>query len=128
VNPHARILFVVTAVFEMSTGISLVAAPSMAAGLLMGSSLDTGAGTTVGRIAGAALCSLGILCWLARNDEKSPAALGIVTGLLIYNVAAVAVLVSAGVAIGPTGSALWPAVVLHTGLAGWCVLCLRTTH
>ena len=41
--------------------------------------------------------------------------------MLLYAVAAVAVLAFAGVAFGLRGVALWPAVVLHGVMAVWCV-------
>ena len=31
----------------------------------------------------------------------------------------------AGLAVQMAGAALWPAVVLHTVLTIWCILCLR---
>ena len=45
---------------------------------------------------------------------------------LLYNVAAVAVLVFAGIGFGLHGVPLWPAVVLHSVMTIWCVVSLRT--
>ena len=39
----------------------------------------------VARIAGAALLSLGVACWLARKDDRSPAATAIIAATLLYN-------------------------------------------
>ena len=44
--------------------------------------------------------------------------------MLIYDVAAAALLAYAGLVLNMVGLALWPAVVLHAALAGWCVVCL----
>ena len=45
--------------------------------------------------------------------------------MLLYDVAAVAILAFAGFGFGLHGVALWPAVVLHAVLTVWCVACLR---
>ena len=42
--------------------------------------------------------------------------------MLIYDVAAAALLAYAGLALSLVGIALWPAVVLHAALAVWCVV------
>ena len=119
-------LLTVTAGIEAATGLALLGLPSLVVSLLLGGSLDTPAALVVARVTGAALLSLGVACWLARNDEKSRAAVGVVTAMLMYNVAAVAVLAYAGIGLGLSGIGLWPAVLLHAALAVWCIACLRT--
>jgi len=118
-----KILLIVTAVLEAATGLALVLSPSMPASLLLGASLDT-PGLVVARVAGAALLALAAACWLERNDPQSRAATGLIAAILLYNLAAVAVLVHAGLGLGLSGIGLWPAVVLHAVLGVWCVACL----
>ena len=118
-------LLKLTAIIEAATGLGLMAVPSVVARLLLGSPLDTSAAVMLGRIAGAALLALGVACWLARDDTQSRAARGLVVAILIYNIAATAVLAFAGIALGLHGVALWPAVVLHAAMGVWCVACLR---
>jgi hypothetical protein len=122
----ARNLLIVSAVAEMSIGVTLLLSPSLVAGLLLGASLETAAAVVVGRMTGAALLSLGGACWLARNDGPSRAVRGLVVAMLLYNGAAVAVLANAGAAMRLAGVLMWPTVALHGALAIWCVECVRT--
>jgi len=118
-------LLIVTAAAETAIGLALLGLPSVVASLLLGGSLDTPAALVVARVTGAALISLGVACWLARNDQPSRAAAGLIAALLLYNAAALAVLVHAGLGLGLSGIGLWPAVLLHAALAIWCVACIR---
>jgi hypothetical protein len=122
----ARNLLVVTALAEAGVGLTLLLSPPFVAGLLLGVSLDAPAALIVGRIAGAALLSLGGACWLARDDGPSRARRGLVAAMLLYNCAAGAVLAAAAAGVRPIGVLMWPAVALHAVLALWCVACLRT--
>ncbi len=119
-------LLTLTAVIELGAGVAFLCCPLTTVKLLLGSSLDTPAALTVGRVAGAALLALGAACWLARLDGQSRAATGLVAAMLLYNLAAVAILPSAGISSGLVGVALWPAVVLHAAMAVWCIACLRS--
>ena len=122
----ARNLLVVTTLAEAGVGLTLLLSPPFVAGLLLGVSLDAPAALIVGRIAGAALLSLGGACWLARDDGPSRARRGLVAAVLLYNCAAGAVLASAAAGVGLVGVLMWPAVALHAVLAVWCIACLRS--
>ena len=121
-----NLLFTVMALIEGAAGIALLVVPSAAVSMLLGVPLDTPAGLVVGRIAGAALVALGLSCWGARRDEHNRAANGIVSAMLLYNVAAAVVLAHAGLGWRLTGVGLWPAVVLHALLGVWCLACKKT--
>jgi len=116
----ARKLLIVTALVETPIGLMLLSSPPLVAGLLLGASLDPPAALIVGRIAGAALLSLGVACWLARDDGPRLALRGLIAAMLLYNCAAVAVLAHAGAVVGLVGVLMWPAVALHAALAFWC--------
>ena len=122
----ARTLLMVTALAEAGVGLTLLLSPPLVARLLLGVPLDTPAALIVGRIAGAALLSLAIACWLARDDGSSRGARGVVLAMLLYNSAAGAVLANAAAAIRLVGVLMWPAVALHAVFALWCIACLRT--
>jgi len=118
-------LLIVTGAIEAATGLALFGLPSLAVSLLLGGSLEAPAALVLARVTGAALFALGVACLLARNDSKSGAAAGVVTAMLLYNVAAASVLVYASVGVGLSGIGLWPAFLLHAALAIWCIACLR---
>jgi hypothetical protein len=120
-----KYLLIVTAFGEVGTGLLSLFLPAVLLALLLGASPAAPEAVFVGRIAGAALLAIGVACWLARNDHSSPAHLGLLTAVLIYDVAAAALLTYAGLVLSMVGIALWPAVVLHTALTVWCVVCLR---
>jgi len=118
-------LLVLTAVLEAATGVALLAAPVMVVSLLLGESLDAPGALVIARVTGAAMLSLGLACWLARDDGQTRPGRGIVTAMLVYNVVVAAVLAYVGVMLDLTGIGLWPAAGTHTALAVWCAASLR---
>ncbi|MGP0065134.1 MAG: hypothetical protein ACLQGP_16240 [Isosphaeraceae bacterium] len=125
---HSRYLLIVTAAVEIGAGLPLAIWPSGPVALLTGSTSSAIEAMTIGRIAGAALISLGTACWLSRNDDRSLAARGLIAALLVYNTGAIAILTDTGIVSERVGVAVWPGVLLHTALACWCIACLRTSR
>jgi hypothetical protein len=118
-------LFIVTAVLEAGTALLLLFVPAVPLTLLLGLEQAAPEALLVARVAGVALLAIGVACWLARGDERSAARVGLLIGILIYDIGAAALLVYAGLGLGMAVLALWPAVVIHVALAVWGVLSLR---
>jgi hypothetical protein len=123
-----RTLLATTAVLEAVPGLGLVALPSAVASLMLGAPLEAPAAVAVARIAGLALLTLGVACWLARHDDRSPSAKGLVGAMVLYNVGVIAVLVYCAVGAETAGIALWPTVAAHAALGLWCIARLRGAH
>jgi hypothetical protein len=117
-------LLIITAVFESLTGLALLASPARAGMSLTRAAIDSAAGITIARVAGAAMLAIGVACWLARDHGHTPAGQALISGLLVYNLAAAAVLGFAGIASATNGAAIWPGTAAHVGLAALCIAAL----
>jgi hypothetical protein len=120
-------LFVVTALLEGGAGLAVLGSPVLATWLLLGVRTPSSEALLLGRIGGAGLLAIGVVCWFARDDRGSPAGNGLLRGLLVYNAGACAALVLAGSASSVVGVALWPGVGLHIVMSIWCALSLRAS-
>jgi hypothetical protein len=120
-----KTLLTTTAVIEFGAGLALVCCPSAMATFLLGAPIEGPAALTVARVGGAGLLALSVACWHARGDANSRAAIGLVAGMLLYNLATVSTLTYAGIGLRLHGVALWPGVALHALMAVWCLKCLR---
>ncbi|OAI42884.1 hypothetical protein AYO41_03285 [Verrucomicrobia bacterium SCGC AG-212-E04] len=120
-----KMLHTISALIEVGAGLALLIFPSEFATLAAGAPLETPVALTVARLGGSGLIALAVACWLARDDWRSRAALGLVVAMLFYNFAAVVVLSQAGLGLHLHGPLLWPAVILHAIMAIWCGLSLR---
>src|SRR6185295_14403151 len=123
-----KLLLIFTAIVEGVAGLALLVIPTIAISMLLGVPVDTPVGLAAGRIAGAALIALAIACWQVRNGERGGPATGVIEAMLFYNFAAAMVLVYAGTRLKLSSTFLWPAIVLHLVLGGWCLLSLWFTH
>lgn len=116
-------LLIITGVLEIVTGMALIGVPSEVARILLGVPLADPVGQTVARVAGAALVSIGVGCLVSRNSDPR-AARTILLSLVIYNGFVVIVLIRAFAIDHMRGIGLWPAAILHTALALWCIACV----
>jgi len=115
-----KLLLMIMAVLEGIVGLGLFLVPVLVVSALLNTPLDTPGGLVAARLAGAAIIGLAISCWQARDAEHSGAALGIVSAMLFYNIAAAALLAYGGVRLGLQSFFIWPTIVLHSALALWC--------
>lgn len=125
VRSKLKWLLLVTAIVELGAGAMLLLVPSLTTELLLGAGLAAAESAIVGRVAGAALLSIGLNCWLERRRDPSSPPVGLLVGLLLYNLAIALLFVDAAVQFELSGVALWPACIAHVLLFGWCVACLR---
>lgn len=123
---RATSLLIVSALIELTAGITLLIAPGALTRLLVGAGLDSPEAVLVARIAGAALLAIGLSCGVDR-DPGSPRK-GLVAGLSAYNAFVVILLARAGIVDKMHGLGLWPAIVLHAILLAWCLVLLQSTH
>jgi hypothetical protein len=63
-----KTLFIMTALIEGMTGAVFLVLPDLLLSVLIGVSLDAQVGLVIGRLSGAAVLSLSLVCWLARYD------------------------------------------------------------
>ena len=117
-------LMTVTAFVETATGLLLLIWPALIFALLFGWRQVAPDTLLIGRVAGAGVISIGVASWPARRDTRTPGELGVLAGVLTYNVLAALLLAFAGAGLKMAGVLLWPAVVYHVALAAWCVACL----
>jgi hypothetical protein len=118
-------LLIATALIEVAAGLALLLFPSQATSLLFGSPLSTPTSLLVARLAGVALLTLGVACWLGRSEEKGRTGNALVGAMLVYNTAVAALISYARIGIGLIALLLWPAVLLHAVMAIWCITFLR---
>ncbi|MBD9650227.1 hypothetical protein IB267_17920 [Ensifer sp. ENS09] len=120
---YSKLLLSVTGVVEAATGLALMLAPALLVQVLLGAAPDSPVGTTAARVAGAAVFSLAVVCWFARDDLSGKSAKGLLTAMLFYNFAVVAILALEWLRTGISGIALWPVVAGHIALGAWSLAC-----
>jgi len=118
--------FMASAVMEAALGLALLVTPTLVITLLLaGPAAHTD--VAFGRLAGAALLSLGTACWWARADTGGTASRALVTGMSVYNATVIAVVLTGS--FGPLGRPiLWAVTLLHGAMAAWCVSLLRSAR
>lgn len=115
-------LLIVTAVFEALTGLGLITMPAFLSSILLGVTITENVGIVVAMVAGGALISIAINCWLSRESKNAVAT---VKSLLFYNIATTAVLAYGALFFKLNGLGLWLATIAHITLAIWCIMLMQ---
>ena len=116
-------LLAVTALLEGVTGLGLATVPSLVVSILLGTSFTDPAAILIGRLAGAALITIAIACWLSRDNTLSPV---MVKTMVCYNIFATTLLGYSVFVEKICGPGLWPAVIIHSALLVWSLSSLRS--
>jgi len=114
-------LLIVTAVGEAGAGLALLVVPAPVLAWLFGWHQPAPEILVIARWAGAGTLGLAIASWRARHDRRTPAQIGLVTGLLFFNVVLAVMFAYTGAVMGMAGVLLWPAVAFHVLMAAWCL-------
>ncbi|HEY2714464.1 MAG TPA: hypothetical protein VGI60_18275 [Chthoniobacterales bacterium] len=117
-------LLLATALIEAGAGLALLTCSSGFTQLLLALPLEGAVGTAVARVGGLGLLTLSVAAWFASQDSQSHAARGLVTAMVLYNLGAALILCMTGLTLHSVGVLLWPIVILHAGMACWCVALL----
>jgi len=115
-------ILTVTSIIEFPTAVVLLVFPSLIAKLLFGATLDTPIALIVARVAGAAILSLAVACWFARNDGINSAVNGLVVAMLLYNISITLILIYAALGLSLLGFGLWPITLIHMAMSVWCII------
>jgi hypothetical protein len=100
-------LLALAAAAEAATGLFLIAAPSLAARLLLNAEVS-GAGLAFGRVCGIGLVSLGAACFPSAAPARAAA-----LAMLLYNSLSALYLAILGAGGESAGPLLWPVVLFH---------------
>lgn len=118
---NTRLLFNLSALIEMLTGIAILVAPLLVVELLLGDGLGP-TGVAAVRVLAVGLLSVGIAGWQSQGQDVR---LAPQAGLCVYNVGAATVLAILGTTGGMIGNLLWPVAVLHALIGAmmlWVIL------
>jgi hypothetical protein len=105
-----------TAILEGLTGIALIAIPNIIVLFLLGKPTNGPEGKITAMIAGTAILSLAVICWLLR---ETPALRKLVKGMLFYNCVIIAIAMYGMFWYGITNPGLWFVIFSHSVFFVW---------
>ena len=116
-----KLFLQITALAEILIGILLVFFPNFIIGLLFETPVTETSGIISSMIAGVAIISLTIICWLVQNKID---AIETVKGMLFYNFAIIAVVIYLIGVYQISGLGVWLVIGFHTFQGIWRVIIL----
>lgn len=111
----------VTTVLEALAGLAFVIVPAKFIFILLATTVMDPSSLIIARLAGLALITLAIACWLSRDNAQSTV---MAKAMTVYNLCCVLLLVYAVLFERISGQALWPAALVHFMMLGWGIHCL----
>jgi hypothetical protein len=101
-------------------GVALMSAPATVVRAATGAAVDAPV-LVVARVAGAALFTIGTLCWVASKERRGLGARGLrPSPSVLQRCCLHGRSDTRSLALALTGIGLWPVVTLHAALAAWC--------
>ena len=120
-----KLLLRVTALAEGGMALAFLLAPSLPSQLVFGEPLRANLSLLLGRLLGAAVLSLALLCWWASSDPSRPLTAIVLKTMLLYDTLAGGLLIYARISLGLSGGLLWAGVAVHAALGALCILALK---
>lgn len=117
-----KVFFTYTGILEALTGLGLLVVPATIVRVLLGTELRSGLEIVLAMVAGAAIFSIAILCWLSRTNTVSLVAPGV---LLFYNFAVSLIFLYAALGLKFTGIPLWAVIAFHLFQTVQCGILLK---
>jgi len=111
----------VTSMLEALAGLAFVIMPAKFILILLGTTVTDPSSLIIARLAGLALITIAIACWLSRDDGRS---FVMAKAMTVYNLCCVSLLVYALFFEQISGQGLWPAIMVHFVMMLWGVQCL----
>jgi hypothetical protein len=118
---NVKLLLEAMAIINILAGVVMIVFPVFLSGAVLGVSLNEPAAIVVLRVAGVAILSLGIVCWMVASEGRSKPGKSLVTGLAIYNTLIMMIIAYTITIQNFTSPGLWVVILLHAIFAGWCI-------
>ena len=118
---NVKLLLEVMAFINVIAGLALIGIPVFLSGAVLGFPISEPGAIVVSRVAGAAILSLGIVCWMLISEARSRTGKSLVTGMAVFNTLLMLVMVYAITIQNISSPGLWVVVLVYSVLAGWCI-------